>query len=299
MKQRPLKILAVGSYCEAVGPQAEGLPELKHLVKESTGRAVRRVSRFVQLALIGAGRCVDGTNLEPDTAVYISSCRGDTEVTGELLGDLVKRGEMPGPLTFVNSVSNAACFHVASVMGLKGRSNFVTNYNDAITAAFKSAWIDLLRGETATALVGSVDGCSLPLSEHRERIGVTAETVVGEASHWFLLAAENDPRPGLALLHPLGNFPSRESLEAWLIQRGLQRNTLFAPGQHLAGADADHFAKVGGFHETFAYRDPLPHYDSPTGAAIEAFIQRRSEPAMLHINSDSSGRFSVLLVGRR
>lgn len=292
-----LKILAAGSYCEAVDRDEESLPDLKDLVKESTGRAVRRVSRFVQLALVGAGRCVGDANLEPNTAVYFSSCRGDTEVTRELLNDLVKRAELPGPLTFVNSVSNAACFHVASVLNLKGRSNFVTNYHDAIAAAFKSAWLDIIRGEISTALVGSVDACALPLSEHRERIQAKPGTVIGEGSHWFLLAAEKDPRPALARLTAIANFPSGEDLEQWLKQGSLHTDTLFAAGQYLSEEDGKRFASAAGLESYFRYRDNLPYYDSPTGAAIDLFTQRR-EPAMLHINSDPSGRYSLLLVER-
>jgi hypothetical protein len=292
-----LKILAAESYSQAVD-EGWSLPDLKELVRESTTANVRRVTRFVQLALIGAGRCSRGWHLGADTAVYLSSCRGDTEVTAGLLDDLIRREELPSPVTFVNSVSNAACFHVASALGLHGRSNFITNRFDPIAAALKSAWVDFRVSEISTALVGSVDACSLPLAQHRHRVQVDGTVPIGEGSHWLLLAGAADPRPALATLVAVRNFASRERLWGWLDAQGPWTGSLLAPGQHLSSADAEQLASRSGIAGRFHYRDSLHHYDSHTGAAIEAFIKERREAAMLHINSDPAGRYSVIHVMR-
>lgn len=289
-----MKVLAIDGYCEAV---SNTLPDLKDLVKVSTNDNVRRVTRFVQLALIGAGRCCRDLEISPSTAVYFSSCRGDTEVTSTLLDELVKRKEMPGPVTFVNSVSNAACFHVARALGLQDRSNFVTNRFDPIAAALKTAYIDIVRGETRTALVGSVDVCSLPLADHKRRTQVDAATTVGEGSHWLLIAAESDPRPAIASIAAIQSFSSCEKLQTWLEEYPVDAHTLLAPGQHLSGRDADRISELTGIVRRFPYREALPHYDSQTGAAIHKFVKEREGPgSMLHVNSDPSGRYSVLFV---
>ncbi|MCW8196834.1 hypothetical protein F6455_18740 [Proteobacteria bacterium 005FR1] len=291
-----LKILATGSYSQAV-IEEQGLPELKELVKESTSANVRRVTRFVQLALVGAGRCSRNRSLPANTAVYLSSCRGDAEVTATLLDDLIRRRELPSPVTFVNSVSNAACFHVASALGLHERSNFITNRFDPLAAALKTAWIDFQCGEVETALVGSVDACSLPMRDHRVRVEVTEQTTVGEASHWLLLTGAADPRPGVAHVTALENFASLERLREWLSERNFRKDSVLAPGQHFTVCDAEELCAGTGM-QTFDYRASLPHYDSQTGAAIEAFLEEREERAMLHINSDPAGRYSVILIER-
>lgn len=293
MKAPNLYIIATGSYCAKIGE--DGAPELKSLVKDATGMAVRRVTRFVQLALIGAGRCVQQRELSEDTAVYFSSCRGDIDVTVDLLEDMIRRREMPGPLTFVNSVSNAACFHVASVLGLKGRSNFITNRFDPLAAALKSAWVDLARGEVDTALVGSVDASSKPLEHHRLRIDVDDEQPFGEASHWLLVTSRAEQGMPLALISTLKNFCDEAELKTWLASHSFCAGTVLAPGQHLSADLAAAFIEMAGLSGEFAYRDALPRYDSQLGAAIEQFIAA-DLPAMLHVNSDPSGRFSVALV---
>lgn len=289
-----LHILAAGSYCEIVS--GEAAPSLKELVKESTGVAVRRVSRFVQLALIGAGRCGRGIQLPADCAIYFSSCRGDIDVTAELLDDMIRRNEMPGPLTFVNSVSNAACFHVASVLGLSGRSNFVTNRFDPLAAALKSAWVDIVRDEVGMALVGSVDASSWPLAHHRQRVQASPDQSVAEASHWFLVArAAQDTQSSLARIVAVENFCEWSDLKSWLESRPFGSDLVLAPGQHLSESAARAVEDAAGITRRWAYRESLPHYDSQLGAAIELFIES-GRPEMLHVNSDPSGRFSVLLL---
>lgn len=295
-----LKVLAIGGYCEAIQSES-ALPNLKGLVSDSVGAPVRRITRFVQLALIGAGRCCKQVTISPDTAVYFSSCRGDTEVTATLLRDLIGRNESPSPLTFVNSVSNAACFHVAKALALHDRSNFVTNRFDPIVAALKTAYLDILLGETRNALIGSVDAVALPLSEHRQRTQVTDDRVLGEGSHWLLVAAESDPRPAIANIAAIHNFSSWEKLRLWLEKENqlIDEDTVLAPGQHLPKQDCDRVLASTGISEVFSYRESLPHYDSQTGAAIDLFIREgKNTGSMLHINSDPSGRYSALLVER-
>jgi hypothetical protein len=293
---RSLKILSAGGYSQVIDQERE-LPDLKELVKQSTSANVRRVTRFVQLALIGAGRCRRDWSLPTNTAVYLSSCRGDAEVTATLLDDLVRRHELPSPVTFVNSVSNAACFHVASALGLHERSNFITSRFDPLAAALKSAFIDFHCGEVDTALVGSVDACSLPMSHHWYRVQATEQTAVGEASHWLMLAGAADPRPAVAHVTAIESLASLERLREWLSGRHFKQSTLLAVGQHLKTSEAELICGWTGM-ELFDYRASLPHYDSQTGAALEAFIADRQEAAMLHINSDPAGRYSLILVER-
>lgn len=295
MKSLDLHIIASGSYCDVIGQ--EGAPDLKSLVRESTGVAVRRVTRFVQLALIGAGRCAQTVELPTGTAVYFSSCRGDIDVTVELLNDVIRQREMPGPLTFVNSVSNAACFHVASVLGLKGRSNFITNRFDPLAAALKSAWVDLVRGEVEMALVGSVDVSSNPLEHHRRRVALEDNQPAGEASHWLLVTPSPGQRQSLARIIALEKFCDWAEFGSWLEARQFCDGTLLAPGQHLSAATAWAILEKGGLKGEFTYRESLPYYDSQIGAAIEHFIAS-TLPALLHVNSDPSGRFSVVLIER-
>lgn len=291
-----VKVLAVNGYCQTIS-EAESLPDLKEEVKVSMGVNVRRVTRFVQLALIGAGRCRQGHALADDTAIYLSSCRGDTEVAAALLDELVREEELPSPLTFVNSVSNAACFHVTSALGLQQRSNFITNRFDPIAAALKLAAVDIARGECSLVLVGSVDAAALPLAHHRRRLHVDDDVQVGEASHWLMLAAADHHDPVLGCVR-VGNFASMEDLQDWIAAQDFEGLVLLAAGQHLRKDDEASLAAMSTIDSVWDYRQEIPYYDSPTGAALQAFFSERKERVMLHVNSDPARRFSVIVARR-
>jgi 3-oxoacyl-(acyl-carrier-protein) synthase len=223
-----IHILATGSYLASASDE---LPSLKSLAYESTGVVVRRVGRFVQLALVGAGRCVDGRTLPPDTATYVTSVRGDLEATLEGLADVCERGRSPAPFTFINTVGNSACFHVAKCFGLRGRSQFVTSRFGAFEAALRLATLDMTDDRVTTALVGSIDAATVPLSAHRERIGVGADRQVGEASHWLLLSSAPSETPALGVVRRICRFPDHRALIGELTQeRGAYRDAALAWG---------------------------------------------------------------------
>src|SRR5260221_14697812 len=119
-----MHIIATGSSCREVSGE---LPPLKDLMREATGVSVRRIGRFVQLALIGAGRCVSGLPLPDETATYFTSGRGDLEVPLDVLVQMCAAGQPPTPFAFVNTVGNSTCFHVAQIFSARGRSQFVTS----------------------------------------------------------------------------------------------------------------------------------------------------------------------------
>src|SRR5260221_12806658 len=116
-----VSILASGSY---VGDVAGELPSLKALAAQATGDSVRRISRFVQLALVGAGRCLSGRSLPAATATYFTSARGDLDVTLDALAQVCNHGRSPAPFTLINTVGNSVCFHVSRCFRLSGTSQF-------------------------------------------------------------------------------------------------------------------------------------------------------------------------------
>ena len=148
-----MKILATGSYCESVDGD---LPQLKALVEAATGSTVRRIGRFIQLALIGAGRCIKPGAAQANTGVYLASGRGDLEITLTVLRDIFERHEAPMPLSFINTVSNSACYYLARTLRISGPSAFATSRYSPFESALRLAGLDFARGLTA-ALVGAVD----------------------------------------------------------------------------------------------------------------------------------------------
>jgi len=302
-----LSIVAHGSYCEAVDiEENQKLPDLKSLLKQECGIAMRRITRMTQLALLGSSRCKGELDLPRNTGVYFCSCRGDTGVTVNLLDELIKKNEPPSPLTFVNSVSNAASFYVAKSFDLHDRSHFITNLFDPLAAALKTAQLDLQSGEIAAALVGSVDCCSLPLADHKRRLEVAPDTVAGEASHWLLLTKEgaecaSQDKLGVSLgdISLLKNFTDLAELLFFLKTKREPKNPIFIEfGQHVAKSDEKMICNEVELAEIINYRESLPYYDSQTASGMIQFLTSEKRGTLFHINSDPAGRFSVIELER-
>lgn len=289
-----MRIIATGSYCREVSVE---LPPLKSLALQATGASVRRIGRFVQLALIGAGRCVNGLKLPAETATYFTSGRGDLEVTLDVLVQMCEQGHPPTPFAFVNTVGNSACFHVAQVFGVRGRSQFVTSRYGPLESVLRLAALDMAHGGVRTALLGSADMCTAPLREHRARIGVAQDTPVGEASHWFLLAADEELGAPLGVVRCVRSFTDDAALREHLDRLPLDpEGATLAGGQHLCPDRLERFREATGIGEVFAYRDGHPWYDSQTGHAIHRFVTAGVARTLVHIDGDPSGRATLIVI---
>lgn len=291
---KPLYISATADYLERIG--AAPPTDLKPLVAEAVGTPVRRIGRFIQLALIGAGRCAKATRVERDAAVYLGSGRGDLEVTIDVMQSLLRDGHAPKPLSFINTVSNAACYYVAQNLKLMGRSSFVCNRYFAFESMLQLAALDLQSGEVRSALVGTVDVVVPPLEGHRIRLGLGTETDVADATHWLELRTEATSTT-LGRLLAIESFVDRDALTAWLASQQIDTNWILATGQFMPATEADEWANALKLPR-FDYRTERPYYDSQSGAALGEFLRSGDSRTLLHLNRDPSGRYSVMIAAR-
>ncbi|MDB5471091.1 MAG: hypothetical protein JWR84_2651 [Caulobacter sp.] len=273
-----------GDYvCEEGGE----LTDLKPILKATLGQPVRRIGRFISLALIGAARCLEGKTPPPDTAVYFTTGSGDFEVTVEVMEHLFRDGFPPKPLSFINTVSNAACFYVAKSFGLTGRSTCIGSRAFGFETALQLALLDLKMGTIRSALIGSADIVLQPVAIHRQRLAQAPDAPLGEAAHWLWLTADGEG----GALPDCRFFASREDLMAWM--GGFDPDsTVLGLGE---GLDDDRFS----LSRTFDYRTGRPYYDSRTAAAPSAFLtQAGSGETMLHVSTDGAGRYAAFTVRR-
>jgi hypothetical protein len=288
-------IQATGDYCEPCGEDSD--IDLKPLVADAIGQPVRRIGRFIQLALIGAGRCAKAAKLPDDTSVYFGSGRGDLEITIEVMQTLLRDGHAPKPLSFINTVSNAACFYIAQSLRLMSRSSFVCNRYFAFEAVALLAAMDLRTNAVASALVGAVDIVVPPLADHRKRLGLAADALVGDASHWLCFRNEysND---ALGRLLTVESFADAEAMHEWMRRQPLGKGSLLASGQFIEETEVDELSQRYAFGARFDYRSKRPYYDSQTGAVIGEFLRDVSlaQTQLLHVNRDPDGRYCVMLI---
>ncbi len=290
-------ICASGDYQALVTDEP---PALKELVREALGVPVRRIGRFIQLALIGAGRCLAGQQAPANTAVYLGSGRGDLDVTLDVVEALFRQGLPPKPLSFVNTVSNAPNFYVAKHFNLAGRSNFVCNRFFPFEAALALAALDLRAGYTEAALVGALDLVTKPLSAHRGRLELAADAPVAEGSHWLYLRAGVRPAQTLGRLAAVVQFADQAALLAWLLSQALPvTETWLVPGQFMAAADTAAVVAATGLQ---LWPDaPLApgYYDSALAALPAKFLAANDRRQLLLINREADGpRYSLLQITR-
>ena len=295
MTKRAIFIRGCGDY---YAPISDAPGELGPLVKEALGAQVRRVGRFVQLALIGAARSFNGEPPRGDTSVYLTSGRGDMEMTAEVMIQLYRDGMPPRPLSFINTVSNSACFYIAKQFGLSGRSSFVCNRYFSFESALLLATLDIEMNFSASALIGSVDIVLAPLDLHRRRLKLAPDTPVAEGAHWLRLEAGNadDIGPRLASMAMLANG---EALRDWLkAQASDPTSAALAIGQFADEPEIKKIAASAGVTTIFDYRTARAYYDSQSGAVIAAFLSQRSlqTTTLVHINQNAEGRFAAFAV---
>lgn len=304
------RIIGLGNYRETIDTE---VPDLKLLLKETLGMSVRRINRFIQLALIGAARCINSTDIKPpaDTAVYLASGRGDMEITVEVQRDLFEHGHEPRPLNFINTVSNAASFYIAQSFGLQGRNQFIANRHWAFEVALQSALLDLQLGKTHSALVGAVDVAVSPIDEHRQRLGLSKNAALAEGSHWLWLDNNSLPTPTRGKIECVRHFSDEHELLTWIPSlRNEHAQLICSSGQFMASDVFSSLRKTCDLTQEFIYRsDDAGYYDSQSGGVVADFIEsgglasdifdsHSNGATLLHLNTDSMQRY-IALVARR
>lgn len=282
-------IVAYGAYCENVSDEP---PVLKGLVKDSVGKHVRRVGRFIQLALIGAGRAADA--LQPNSGVYLTSGRGDTGAMVEVLDTIYREGQSPRPLSFINTVSNAACFYVANTLGLSGASLFIGNRYLSLEMTLKMAMLDMQTQRVDSVLLGVVDMVVAPSTTHRERLGLAPSAAIAEGSHWFQLVAAAQDREILATIEQVQTFPDRAGLSVWLESLDSGDHYLLAVGQSIDCEESSQWEEDTGM-QRLDYRKGVGHVDSLAGRALCVFLDE-CDGTLVYINRDPHGRYVAILL---
>ncbi|QPB43501.1 beta-ketoacyl-[acyl-carrier-protein] synthase family protein [Rodentibacter haemolyticus] len=115
------------------------------------GVEARRLSRFTQLALLGALSLKDYVNEE--SAVYLGSSFNSPTKFQKMFDHLMQQ-QLPSPLDFMANINNAVVFHIAQTLHLQGVSVFLAMEKKQLTKLFELAELDLAPDQTA--LIGWV-----------------------------------------------------------------------------------------------------------------------------------------------
>ena len=126
------------------------------------GLDARRLSRFTQLALLGAIPLKP--YIDEKTGVYLGSLFNSPSKFDKMFHQLMKQN-LPSPLDFMANINNVAAFQLAQTLQTSANSVFLAINHQTIWQPLKLALLDLENDEISSALIG----WALEKSEHSEQ----------------------------------------------------------------------------------------------------------------------------------
>lgn len=280
-----MSALKVAGVASLLLPATEPPAPLREQVRAVVPDPPRRISRIIELSLIGAHRCMHGRRAEPHCPLYLALTHGCV-ADGVSLVTTVARGGLPTPVGFINLSSNMAGFYVAATLGVHGPNQAVAADEFSLECALELA--DLGPGHGGQALIGAVEECAWPLAEHRARLGLPPDRPLTESSHWlFLDQACAEP---IATVQWVRRYPDAAAALAALRSDSWAAGTRLALNAGLQG-DAAAWSRATGLD--FLPDDRDFHCGQWTAYRICRFIQERPAPALLHVSANASGCYAV------
>lgn len=126
------------------------------------GLDARRLSRFTQLALLGAIPLKPYIN--ENTGIYLGSFFNSPSKFDKMFHQLMEQN-VPSPLDFMANINNAATFQLTQTLQTSANSVFLAINHQTIWQPLKLALLDLENDEISSALIG----WTLEKSEHSEQ----------------------------------------------------------------------------------------------------------------------------------
>ena len=260
-----------------------GLSDLKSELKTLCGRSFRRIDRFIMLALIGAHKAVGGHELEPDTALYLTSGQGDIPVFERVRRQRYFQKMMSKPVDFVNLASNTAGFYVASHLGLDGANLFLAHHRFPVQMVLLLAQSELELKRHPAILLGGVDEWLENQVLARKLLGVSEFAELGEGSNWLLLRREAAGALG-------GIYADPRRYDRAQLQRRISRlepGTLLAFSRPLPAALRAELTGLRGDLQLFDGEDSGAYYETRLLHVINRFLHDPAASAgLFHIDGD-------------
>ena len=277
------------------------LPGLGNAIRDLLGRRVRRIDRYIELCLLGALHCTKETSLPAETGLFLASQNSAIGSVVTVMESIIDEHYPPKPFDFVNTLGNSACFHIAQLLGLTGKSIALSREGFSFEAGLQHALLDLQSGQIQPALVGCVDEALLPLSLHRVRIAcdtnISIERPLGENSSWLLLSNQNSGACGFRL-DTILDFSALTEVLAWLVENVGEQASYMQTCYMLS--KAERVAITAQMTSLEEYQAPFAVAGSDTNSAVSimtllANTQVHNQyPTLLHLNKNGDDDYVLL-----
>lgn len=158
------------------------------------GRRIRKIGRFIKLALAGATAALKQSGLgklpAERTGVFLGTGLGNLPELIEFSETVLDDDQaLPSAIQFANSVGNSGAFYIAQTLEVTGPVLAVTQDEVSFEAALLTARALLVSGELDYAMVGGADVFTPDAAAQRTRMGHPADgdLALGEGTGWLLL----------------------------------------------------------------------------------------------------------------
>lgn len=299
-----MQILSLGDYYAGIDEdKPDQVPSLREQLAEICTERPRRIDRFTELSLLGAGLCVAnlpaGVALDDATALYISSGLASMSNVVKVQQQIFVQGEPPKPAGFINTLSNSAGYHVAKNIGLHGKNIFVSRHNSSFEAILQLAALDFATGTSRGALLGAVDESPAPLAHQRTRMRLPDGAPLAEGSHWFFVRPETQAQDPANAATPLASISVPQTLRntaalaSWLDSQALANTAV-----HLERDAALAVKNSGLLPGVPRFEPPLGHYGARSAGVVSRFIEAGNYDCLINVTGDKMGRLHVMRIER-
>jgi hypothetical protein len=270
---------------------------LRALAKQLNAQTPRLVTRYVELAVLGAGRIK--RTLSPSTRMYVATGMGEIVTVDALYHQIVPPvSETIMPAKFAASGNNMAAFFVARHMGLISRNMTISLEELSFEQTLRIVADDLAAGAMQAALVGALDETAVPREFYLSHFPLAREHYIGEGSAWIVLGANAADAIG-ELLDATVSAPGADTVA--LLQEvpdiASDDPIIFMPGCRLIDAEIDDLKQRIGAASLHPYLQHTGYFPTAVGLAVIGTF-RNAWPAtttFVHWNRDELGRIGRLI----
>jgi hypothetical protein len=239
--------------------------------------------------------------VEAHCGLLFTTGQGNISQVAKVTQQIFKEHEPPMPFDFMHITNNMAPFYVAQGLGLTS-SNLTIAHR---AFPFETA-MDLAAFQTrlcnTPCLIGTVDECAFPLSEHRQRLALPPGTPLAEGSHWLLLGSE--PDHAIARMEFCDFCDSKKRLLDQLLHLPLLQlvdHELSAPvwlsfGFAVDNEEQQWWQNQLNIQQVYDYRQLTAYHDTAAAYGMTSFIERYPKQTVIHINRSSQQRYAVLCI---
>jgi len=170
-------------YIEAFGSYRSDTEDIdvKKELKQKYKLDTRRQDPFIHLALLGAQRLKENTQINTQDELYITTEVGNIDILQKTHEYVTAQGQFIRPFDFINMLGNTTSFYVALSLGVKDKNIFQVSDNFTFINSLISIYASL-NSTDKKAILGTVNLLTKPDTLVKKMLGVLNETQIVSSS---------------------------------------------------------------------------------------------------------------------